>query len=339
VSLRRAAALLALSFIVAAALAARGHGPEQSGEFARDILAQGRVFPGIGPGANALKRDAAGNYYILASPATAIAVYGPDGKRAGQIPNANSGSTKIVYAADLDIDAGGRLLVADRGANAVRIFMPDGAPAGTIRVVAPTSIVALSGNEIAVASLLSDHLVDVIDETGKVVRGFGDVASLSGGTDANRLLSRGRIMGDAAGYIYFAFTYLPDPTIRKYDRFGYSSYEIALSAQEFAPVETRKRDPLRIERHTDPAPPDKPIVNAIGVAPTTQEVWVAIGNELIHFDKEGRRRASYHTLTKEGARLEPKAILVEPERLLLAADPHGIFEFARPDKTAAAPDH
>jgi hypothetical protein len=41
-------------------------------------------------------------------------------------------------------------------------------------------------------------------------------------------------------------------------------------------------------------------------------------------------------VTKEGVRIEPKAILVEPGRILLAADPIGIFEFARPDKNPAS---
>jgi hypothetical protein len=32
--------------------------------------------------------------------------------------------------------------------------------------------------------------------------------------------------------------------------------------------------------------------------------------------------------------LTPTSILIEPHRLLLADDPHGVFEFARPDQLA-----
>src|SRR2546427_2010145 len=78
-------------------------------------------------------------------------------------------------------------------------------------------------------------------------------------------------------------------------------------------------------------------VTAVGVDPVTQEIWVALGGLLLHFDRAGDRRSSYRTFTAEGARLEATAILVEPDRLLLAADPLGIYEFPRPDKTLRLP--
>jgi alkylated DNA nucleotide flippase Atl1 len=297
----------------------------------REIQATGRVFPEIGPGVNALKRDLAGLYYILAAPASVISVYGADAKRLSPIPNANSKGAKIVYAEDLDLDASGRLFVADRGANAIKVFKPDGTLDATIPASAPTSIVALPGGELAVETQRSDRLVDIIDAQGKVVRSFGDPAELAGRAASNRFLSRGRLMGDSAGYIYFAFTYSPDPTIRKYDRYGYSSYEISLSAAEFNPEGEKRHDVLRLDRHID-VPTSKPVINAIGVDPATQEVWAAIGNALLHFSKDGSRLPTFRTVTKDGARIEPKTILVEANRLLLAADPMGIFEFARPDK-------
>src|ERR1700689_1948913 len=69
-----------------------------------DIVARARLFSELGPGLHALKRDSGGRYYVLAAPATTIYVYGADGKRAGQIPAANSQSAKIVFADDIDID-------------------------------------------------------------------------------------------------------------------------------------------------------------------------------------------------------------------------------------------
>ncbi len=308
----------------------------QQQAFEREIVAKARVFPGVGPGVTALKRDAAGRYYILAVPATQVAIYAADGKRSGQIPNANSGAAKIVYAVDIDLDANGQLWVADRGANAVKVFAPDGSLVATIPVVAPTSIVALPDNEVAVETLRSGRLVDVLDKRGKLVRDFGDPSDLvEDEKGAKQFLNRGWLTGDPAGHIYFAFTYAADPTIRKYDRYGYSSYEIALSALEFAPQDKR-HDYLKLDRHTE-VPVTKPVINAIGVDPATQEIWTAIGNALLHFSSDGNRLLTYRTVTKEGARVEPKAILVEPDRLLLAADPIGIFEFVRPDKIPLTP--
>jgi DNA-binding beta-propeller fold protein YncE len=301
----------------------------------REIQATGRVFTEIGPGVNALKRSASGLYYILATPASVISVFGADGKRRASIPNANSKDAKIVYAADIDLDVTGRLYVADRGANAIKVFRPDGSLDATIPATAPTSIAALPEGEFAVETQRSDRLVDIIDAQGKLVRAFGDPSDLSGGAGSNRFLTHGRLVGDPAGFIYFAFTYSADPTIRKYDRYGYAAYEISLSADEFNPEADKRRDVLRLDRHTN-VPTSKPTINAIGVDPLTQEVWAAIGNALLHFSKDGSRLPTYRTVTKDGARIEPKAILVEANRILLAGDPIGIFEFARPDKNPAS---
>src|SRR5580658_6568400 len=38
-----------------------------------------RVFPTVGPGVTALKRDSSRRYYILAKPATVVSIYGSDG--------------------------------------------------------------------------------------------------------------------------------------------------------------------------------------------------------------------------------------------------------------------
>jgi len=308
----------------------------QDQAFSREILARARVFPEIGPGVTALKRDAAGRYYVLAAPATAIQIYGADGKRLGQIPNSNSHGAKITYAQDIDLDAAGRLLVADRGANAIKIFEANGSLDATIRVIAPMSIAALSNNEIAVASLRSANLVQIIDASGALVRGFGEPPAAPQGASRDESLSHGRLYGDSAGHVYFAFTELPDPTIRKYDRFGYAAYEISLPASEFKPQPGEKHWTTVVIDKGGTTTSEKPVIGALGVDPETLEVWVAIGGEIVHFDKDGNRRSSYRASTKEGAPIEPTAILVEHDRLLIAGDPFGVFDFALPEPRHAA---
>lgn len=58
------------------------------------LHARGRLFPDVGRGAEAIERDAAGHYYVLAAPASVIWIYSADGKRIGQIPNAH-GRTNV----------------------------------------------------------------------------------------------------------------------------------------------------------------------------------------------------------------------------------------------------
>ncbi|HEX4074785.1 MAG TPA: hypothetical protein VHX49_05245, partial [Candidatus Acidoferrales bacterium] len=106
---------------------------------------QARVFPSVGAGVTALKRDSAGRYYVLAKPANVVSIYNGDGAKIGQTPNARSGGAVIRYAADIDLGPDGNLFVADRGANAIEIFRPDGSLVAKVPVVAPTSVVALSG--------------------------------------------------------------------------------------------------------------------------------------------------------------------------------------------------
>ncbi|HXN20724.1 MAG TPA: hypothetical protein VN875_20490 [Candidatus Binatus sp.] len=299
-----------------------------------DIAARARLFPGLGPGLRAIKRDSSGRYYILAAPASTVSVYGADGKRIGEIPTGNSQAVKIVFAEDIDIDATNRLFIADRGANAVKIFQADGSLDTSVTVLAPTSVAALPGNEFAVTSLRSDLLVTIYSEQGKRIRGFGAPGDLPASADSKRYIDRGRLSGDSLGFIYFAFTFVPDATIRKYDRFGYSAYEISLphpDEQSASSSQTPGVDILALARRNQGAAV-KPVIKAFGVDPVSQDVWMQTADLLSHFDKNGAFAASYRTAAANGIRLEPSAILIEPNRILLAVDPLGVYEFSRPDK-------
>jgi hypothetical protein len=301
------------------------------------LTARARVFADVGPGLAALKRDAAGQYYILAAPGKFAAIYSAEGKRVGQMPEAGaSGRAAIVYAVDLDLDSAGRIYVADRGANAVKIFAADGSLATSIAVAAPTSVAALGGGEIAVTTLRPERLVSIYNEQGKLVRSFGDLAEMATGAEASKRMNPGWLCGDGRGDIFYVFLFLPEPTVRKFDRFGYASYEISPEAKEFErETDERKLNVLTLDRR-NAAALAKPAIHAIGVDAASGETWLAIGNALLHFDKDGGRRSTHHLFLPDGAPLEPRMILVEPERLLAGADPIGIFEFEKADKNPAA---
>ena len=54
-----------------------------------DLVATKRLFPEMGPGLVALKRDAAAHrYLVLSSRSAGVAVYNTDGQRIGTIPPA-----------------------------------------------------------------------------------------------------------------------------------------------------------------------------------------------------------------------------------------------------------
>lgn len=296
-----------------------------------EITATARLFPDIGAGIRAIKRDAHGRYYFLSTVDHSVRVYTADNTFVGQIPRSDSGPAAITYGYDMDVDAAGNIYVADRAANKVKIYTPDGKLSLAIAVAAPTSVAVLSG-QIAVASLKSRDLVTIYNAQGQYVREFGDVSDLAEHEDFNRFLNIGRLATDAANHVYYAFTYSPEPTVRKYDAYGYSAYQISLHTLDIYPnAQAQRRNIARIDLQSAPQPIPV-VISAIGVDPQTQEVWLTMGDVLMKFDKAGNRADRYRTLTPDGQGLNATAILIEPNRILLADDPHGIFSFARPDR-------
>jgi len=295
------------------------------------IVARAHLFPDVGPGIKVMKRDSRGRYFFLSTADHAVRIYTANNTFIGQVPSIVTGKAAIVDGEDFDVDRAGRVYVADRDSNAVKVYAPDGNLSLTISAESPTSVVALSSGQIAVAGLKSRDLVTVYDGQGKYVREFGDLSDLADHEELNRFLNTGRLATDPENHIYYAFTYFPEPTVRKYDSFGLSSYQISLHTLDVYPsAQAERRDISRIDAQSN-LQPLPAIVNAIGVDPQTEEVWISIGDYLMKFDKSGNRVESYRTVTASGQDVAASAILIEPHRILLADDPNGIFEFARPD--------
>src|SRR5258708_4456224 len=304
-----------------------------------DLTARQRIFPGVGPGLRSVKRGADGRLYILASPSPGLLVFDAQGKQVlsiGELPgpdsSAKTGRPLITFGEDCDGAADGKIYVADRGANLIQVFSPEGAPLRSIPVKNPVSVAALPEGEVAVGTLREPHLVMVFDKNGRDVREFVDPEPLSQREDMNRFLNIGELATDAQGYLYYAFAYLPEPTVRQYDRLGYAGQDIQYTALDAMPTAQAARKEIERQESKGKQPSFKRILTAVGVDRENGEVWVAFYNTLLHFDKEGNRRATYKVYTPQGARLETNTILVESDRLIIGSDPLGIYEFERPDK-------
>lgn len=301
-----------------------------------ELTAKRRLFPGVGPGLRTVKRGADGRVYVLASPAPGLVVFDAAGKQilsiGAQAPEAagRTAGTPITFGEDCDVDAEGRMYVADRGANRIVIFSKDGALLRSITVPSPVSIAAMPEGEVGVATLHEPHLVAVFDKNGKDVREFGDPEAIAERAELNRFLNIGKLATDAQGHLYYAFEYFPEPTVRQYDRFGYSQLEIRYTAIEaLTTARAVRREIDRQERRGD-TPTFKRVLTAVGVDRASGEVWIALQNTLLHFDKDGNRRANYQLYTPQGARLEADTILAEKDRLIIGSDPLGVYEFDRP---------
>ena len=304
-----------------------------------DLMALRRLFPTIGPGLRSLHRGTDGKYYVLASPNVGLAVFDSSGKQLqviGAPPPApvgnKAGRSALAFGEDCDVDKQGNVYIADRGYNLIAEFAPDGSSLRSIPVHGPVSVAALPEGEVAVTTSGKSPLVTVYGPDGRVAREFGTPEELSTREDLNRYLNLGRVMSDAKGRIYYGYTYVPEPLVRQYDRFGYAGLSFEFTGLDaFPEAQALRKEIVRQEKRTEP-PFFRPVLTAFGVDPENGEVWMALHNTLLHFDKDGNRQSEYQIYTKDGARIEANVILVEENRLLIGSDPLGIYEFERPDK-------
>jgi hypothetical protein len=300
------------------------------------LTAKRRLFPIAGLGVRGIKGGPDGHYYVLTP--NSVWVFDGAGAKTGEIPAPVPKGKKpdvLNFAEAFDIGADGRIYVADRGANSLRVFSPAGAPLLTVSFPSPTGIVALSGGEFAAATSGSPHLVSVFDTSGAEVRTFGDPMDIAETKDSNKYLSTARLAADSAGNVYLAFTFFPEPTVRKYDRFGYAALEAVLDTPDFAPAaQAIRREVKRVDTKGGPLHL-KQRISAVGVDPEGQTIWLTIGDELLRFARDGKFLMRYTLYMPDGAHFEPNYIFIERDRILLSTEAKGIYEFSRPDKDPA----
>lgn len=326
--------LLCLSLTVSAAVRA---------QIDADLVAKRRLFSPIGPGLKQIREGADGKIYVLASPFPGLVVYSPEARRllsmheaSGLTPAAlaeakASGEVVVEFGEDCDVDDDGNIYIADRQANTIEIYFKDGHHLRSIQVNEPIAVAALPEGEVAVGTLRQENLVTVFDKNGRVAREFGAPEELTDRKDLNRYLNLGGLATDAVGHLFYGFKYFPEPTVRQFDRFGYAADDVRYTAVEaFQPAAAMRREIARLERRGE-RPQLKQVMTAMGIDKNTGEVWIAIGNILLRFDKAGNRRATFRLYTPQNTRLDAVAIAVEKEKLIIGGDPAGVYEFERLD--------
>ena len=321
--------------------AAQTEGDTTAVQYEGELTAKGRLFPEVGVGLRAVKRGDSDKTYVLSSQGLMV-FDGKDhklltiGSPAADAPASKTIASRapipgIGFAEDFDVDAAGQIYVADRAANLIVEYSADGNRLKSFRMNSPLSVAALPDGEVAVTTLNDPHLILVFDKNGRDIRDFGELEEVSNREDLNRYLNSGYLATDARGDIYYAFIYTPEPTVRQYDRNGYASQTIQFTEIEaFAAAQAARKEIERQERKGK-QPAFKPILTAIGVVRSTGEVWIALHNRLLRFDKDGYRKATYQLYTPDGTRLDANSIVIEKDRLLIGSDSLGIFEFERPD--------
>jgi hypothetical protein len=308
-----------------------------SAQYEGELTAKRRLFPEVGAGLRAVKIGPGDKLYVLAS--QGLQVF--DAKEhklltiGSSAPAPATAASKTApaaptFAEDFDVDSSGQIYIADRAANLIAIYSPEGSRLRSFPVNAPLAVAALPDGEVAVATLRDPHLVTVFDKNGREIREFGELEDISDRADLNRYLNTGYLVSNARGDIFYGFIFTPEPTVRQFDRNGYATQTIQFTEIDaFASAQAARKEIERQERKGK-QPVFKPILTAVGVAPTG-EIWIALHNRLLRFDKDGNRKATYQLYTPDGTRLDANTILIQKDRILIGSDPLGIFEFDRPD--------
>jgi len=308
-----------------------------------DLVAKRRLFAPVGPGLKQIREGADGKIYVLASPSPGLVVYSPEARRlltmreASGLPAAAlaeakaSGEILVEFGEDCDVDADGTIYIADRAANNIQVYSKEGLHLRTVPINAPVAVAAMLEGEVAVGTMQQEALVTVFDKNGRLVREFGNPETLTNRGDLNRFLNLGELSSDGLGHLYYGFKYFPEPTVRQFDRFGYAGEDVRYTALDAMPEAAAVRREIARQERRGGTPRFKQVMTAMGVDKQTGEVWIAMGNMLLRFDKEGNRRATFRLYTPENARLEAVAMAVEKDRLLIGGDPAGIYEFERLD--------
>lgn len=297
-----------------------------------ELIARARLFPSITSGITAIHRDSTGRYVLLTERA-GVRIFDAKGQAAGRAPVDPSPAAAIVFGADMDLDDEGRIYVADRAANVVVVFSPDGKLERTVHIVGPTSVAVLGRGEVAVASLRSPKLVTVFGEEGQVVREFGEPVQISGREELNRYANIGRLCRDSRGWLYYSFTYLPEPTVRRYNRYGYSDFELVVSTGDYVGASMAARKTIAREEGPGRSKggPDLHIVlGPVAVDPANGDIWLGIGGRLLHYTADGSEMGSFLIYTQDEARIEASALLLEPGRIVVASHELGVFDLPRP---------
>ena len=134
----------------------------------------------------------------------------------------------------------------------------------------------------------------------------------------NRFLNIGQLGTDAQGHLYYAFGYLPEPTVRQYDHLGYAGQDIQYTAIDALPTAVAVRKEIERQEQRGKEPTFKRVLTGMGVDRANGEVWIALNNNLLHFDAAGNRlKAKVEPIEAEIKRLSSLCAELHEER------PHG----------------
>lgn len=177
----------------------------------------------------------------------------------------------------------------------VTVFDPAGKPSGTFTAAPTVSVAFLISGDVAVASPNERSLIHVYSPAGQLLQSFGAVKERDRVNGyQNRFLSRGKILVDAAGDVYYVYNYVP--LIQKYSHDGTLQYEVAVKGEAVDLQQALARRFFEMKKSRQVGGID--VINGAAVERQTGHVWIAmngssVGGVVYEYDGRGRKLREY----------------------------------------------
>lgn len=276
----------------------------------------------VGP----VHRDGQGRYYVPDRHERLVRVYDNRFNPVGTIGGPSPGVAAL-NPDNFAVTRDGRVVSAEL--TQIKVFSPAGVLQGSFPVWRVTTLGVLRTGEIVVSGFGAQKLISIYDVEGQLLRSFGQPVHADDDSHRNAMLNVGRIVTDSKDNIYYLFLFLPEPTIRKYDREGNLLAELHPDGKMIRKAATLAEEKLEKQRAGE-GTGFSAVFEGIAVDEESEELWVSWASYIYRLGPDGAVRAVYQFKRPENFPVNVNHMLVERDRLIIASTAHGVFLAPKP---------
>lgn len=295
----------------------------------QDLRAYRQVAYESGHGTTAIKRGPGDTYYALNRPDRCVWTFSPAGSRTGRLGSIGMGPADLLSPKDVAVDGEGNAIVAD-GSDTVKVFSATGELLSSVPFRRPEHVATLSNGDLLVSGFPKENLFYRFDRSGKQLAALGTPAKADDDPFFNAVLNMGKMIVDREDNIYYVFSHLLTPTVRKYRPDGTLVSEWHLTDGEVLAqiVEAAKRKYQENKKASNYG--GVTVLTAAFFDEDSKALWVASGAQVTELDSSGRTVRTAKLVLPDGRPLQAEGIIVERDLIRASGYLSGIFEFPRP---------
>lgn len=297
-------------------------------ETAVELRATERVFPEVRFITGPVRQDRRGNYYVSDRHTRTIRIYNEFFNPIGTIGGMGRGAADLGGTETFAVTADGKVVTV--GLEEIKIFNSAGVAERTFRSWRTMALDVMSTGEILVSGFPEDKLIHVFSPEGKLLREFGEPVFGDEDQSNKGYLNTGLIAVDSDDNIYYAFRFLPEPTIRKYDREGNLLAEFHPDAKMIREAGSESQRRIEKMRAGDRDAGFRPVFATLTVDEATGDIWASMGPYIYRLSPDGKVRSAYRFVSPEGFPAPVRQILLQKDRMIIAASSWGVLMAPKP---------